>query len=137
MELIEIFLTLMPFFIFVYQFYRNGSVIVEFTMYYYAKVTVQSDEVKSEITIYLKTNLTTTFTSKFNITVDVNSLTLSMLQTGEKDYKSGTSDVRFKTSLLTSKTENTPSTLVSTISSNADNATTGKNFFISLTKKNT
>lgn len=137
MELIEIFLTLMPFFIFVYQFYRNGSVIVEFTMYYYAKVTVQSDEVKSEITIYLKTNLTTTFTSKFNITVDVNSLTLSMLQTGEKDYKSGTSDVRYKTSLLTLKTENTPSTLVSTISSNADNATTGKNFFISLTKKNT
>lgn len=106
-------------------------------MYYYAKVTVQSDEVKSEITIYLKTNLTTTFTSKFNITVDVNSLTLSMLQTGEKDYKSGTSDVRYKTSLLTLKTENTPSTLVSTISSNADNATTGKNFFISLTKKNT
>lgn len=99
-------------------------------MYYYAKVTVQSNDVKSEITLYLRTNITTTLTSKFKIKVDVNSLTVSLLQTGENDYQSGTSDSRFKTSLLTSTTEGTTSTLVTTISGIANNAnTTGKNFF--------
>uniref|UniRef100_A0A8W8IJ84 SEA domain-containing protein n=1 Tax=Magallana gigas TaxID=29159 RepID=A0A8W8IJ84_MAGGI len=103
---------------------KDGSIIVEFTMYYIAKVTVQLDEVKAEIIINLKTNLTKTFSSKFSITVDVNSLTVSLLQTGETDYQSATSDSRFQTSLLSSTTEGTISTLLPTISSNTDNSTT-------------
>lgn len=112
------------FLIIVYLHYRNGSIIVEFTMYYYAKVTVEPDEVKEEIIVNLKTNLTETFSSKFSITVDVNSLTVSLLQTGENDFQSGTSDSRFQTSLLSSTTEGTISTLLPTISSNTDNSTT-------------
>lgn len=116
--------TIIHFFIIVYLSYRDGSIIVEFTMYYIAKVTVQPDEVKAEIIINLKTNLTKTFSSKFSITVDVNSLTVSLLQTGETDYQSATSDSRFQTSLLSSTTEGTISTLLPTISSNTDNPTT-------------
>lgn len=115
------------FFIIVYLHYRNGSIIVEFTMYYYAKVTVEPDEVKEEIIVNLKTNLTETFSSKFSITVDVNSLTVSLLQTGENDFQSGKSDSRFQTSLLSSTTKGTASTILPTISSNTDNSTsTGK-----------
>lgn len=115
------------FFIIVYLHYRNGSIIVEFTMYYYAKVTVEPDEVKEEIIVNLKTNLTETFSSKFSITVDVNSLTVSLLQTGENDFQSGKSDSRFQTSLLSSTTKGTTSTILPTISSNTDNSTsTGK-----------
>ncbi|XP_052706638.1 uncharacterized protein LOC128182061 isoform X2 [Crassostrea angulata] len=102
---------------------KNGSIIVEFTMYYYAKVTVEPDEVKEEIIVNLKTNLTETFSSKFSITVDVNSLTVSLLQTGENDFQSGKSDSRFQTSLLSSTTKGTTSTILPTISSNTENST--------------
>lgn len=105
-------------------------------MYYYTKMTVQSDDVKSEIITYLKTNFTTTFSSKFNITVDFSSLYVSLVQTGRNGYNSGTSDSRFITAWLTS-TKGTASTFATTISSNADNATiTGKIFFISFAKRN-
>lgn len=83
-------------------------------------------------TLYLRTNIKTIFTSKFNITVDVNSLTVSLLQTEENDYQSGTLNFRFKTILLTSTSEGTISTLETTTKSNAENATTsGKYIFIS------
>ncbi|XP_052706639.1 mucin-5AC-like isoform X3 [Crassostrea angulata] len=106
---------------------KNGSIIVEFTMYYYAKVTVEPDEVKEEIIVNLKTNLTETFSSKFSITVDVNSLTVSLLQTGENDFQSGKSDSRFQTSLLSSTTKGTTSTILPTISSNTENSTSTEN----------
>lgn len=89
-------------------------------------MTVQSDDVKSEIIIYLKTNFTTTFSSKFNITVDFSSLYVSLVQTGRNGYNSGTSDSRFITAWLTS----TKGTFETTISSTADNATITGKFFL-------
>lgn len=77
-------------------------------MFYQAKETVTSDNVKTEIETFLKAPPETELLLSFNVTIKADSLTVTIQSTGESSFQSETNNPR-----LSKPTPASPSTTIS------------------------
>ncbi|XP_061178383.1 mucin-5AC-like [Saccostrea echinata] len=84
---------------------RNGSIVVSFSMFFYTKVIVTSNNVKTEITEYWrKQPNNVTFANTFNVLIEIETLDVGVIRQEQTEYESLTSNSQFVGSALTTTT---------------------------------
>ncbi|XP_048753720.2 uncharacterized protein LOC125665159 isoform X2 [Ostrea edulis] len=87
---------------------RNGSIIVDFTMFYYTKAIMQTTKVRTEISASLKTSTSITVAVTFTVVIEIDTLYLNVLRTNQAEYLSSERSPRFfKSSVAIVTEENT------------------------------
>ncbi|XP_062601470.1 uncharacterized protein LOC134263174 isoform X2 [Saccostrea cucullata] len=93
---------------------RNGSIIVSFSMFFYTKVIVTSDNVKTEMSKYFRARSNVTFANVFNVLIEIETLDVGVSRQEQIEYANAISKSQFVTpSSITSTVQTT--TVTSTI----------------------